>query len=59
MKPVQAKKVDSKLSNYFDLTKKNKDQLFHFDAKDSKESKSIPTNIILEQDKAIGGFAFS
>ena len=58
MKPVQSKKV-AKLSNYFDLTKMNKDQLFHFDAKDSKESKGNPTNIILAQDKANIGFAFS
>ena len=51
--------MDSKLSNYFDLTKKNKDQLFHFDTKDSNESKNIPTNIIYDQDKANEGFAFS
>ena len=55
LKPVQTKLVDSRLQDYFSLTKKTKDQLFSFETSKLMKGKSILPNTLMEKDRVNDG----
>ena len=55
LKPLQTKLIDSKLQDYFSLTKKTKDPLFSFETSQPMKGKSMLPNTLMEKDRVNDG----